>query len=730
MKQVYLYIFLLIAHAAVAQEFQLERKINPFPVLDENGVAFDLPFLGGLNTPIQQFLDIDGDGDVDLFVQDRANQLLFFRNTGDSQNYQFEWETDRFGDLDVGLWFKFADVDGDNDFDLFAENPFGIIQYYRNIGDANSPDFVQAADSLKDNNGAIIVVDGFSIPEWADLDGDGNLELYLGRQTGATTQYTLTGFDANNAPVYQFVTDSFEDLLILTGGGRASDNPGSERHGANSLTFVDIDADGDRDLFWGDFFAESIIFVENKGTQQTPVFNTADIVSEYPPGSPIQTGAYNVPRFADIDGDGDADMFVSVIGGFISFIKDKAENFYFFENTGAAAQADFVLRDKSFINSIDIGQNATPTFVDVDADGDFDMFLANQEDLAAPNRANSRLYFFENTGSPGSPAFSLRSKNYLNFDKQNDVNYAPVFADIDADGDTDLFVGKWDGTIAFYRNDGSENAPSFTRVSETYGNIDVGNNNTPAFADIDADNDLDLFCGEFSGNINFYRNIGSPANAVFALDTTHYFGINLGPTEYSYPKFTDIDGDTDLDLFLGSEDKGVLFYRNTGTPQQAIFVQDNAFQLPRHIRTSPNWLDIDNDGDLDLFSGVNGGGVVFYENRKIVTGLQVSPIPQNLPGSIRLLKNYPNPFNPETTIKYEVKLSGNPAGKSHSLTIYNILGQEIRTWRFANTPGVIRRNVAWDATGSDGKPVPSGVYFYQLRATRGVAKTGKMLLVR
>ena len=73
-----------------------------FSVYDANGRAYDPPFLGGFNVPRPQFADIDGDGDVDLFIQERSGELMLFENVGEPTRPEFVWRTDRYQDLPVG----------------------------------------------------------------------------------------------------------------------------------------------------------------------------------------------------------------------------------------------------------------------------------------------------------------------------------------------------------------------------------------------------------------------------------------------------------------------------------------------------------------------------------------------------------------------------------------------------------------------------------------------------
>ncbi len=111
----------------------------------------------------------------------------------------------------------------------------------------------------------------------------------------------------------------------------------------------------------------------------------------------------------------------------------------------------------------------------------------------------------------------------------------------------------------------------------------------------------------------------------------------------------------------------------------------------------------------------------------LVTGVN-TPLPDGLPGSFVLEQNYPNPFNPVTEIRY-----GLPSDSRVTLTIYNMLGQEvIRLVDGAQGAGY--RSVSWNGTSSAGSSVASGLYFYKLEATGTDGSTftasRKMLLLK
>src|SRR6476661_2929404 len=201
---------------------------------------------------------------------------------------------------------------------------------------------------------------------------------------------------------------------------------------------------------------------------------------------------------------------------------------------------------------------------------------------------------------------------------------APTLADIDGDGDLDAFVGNDDGNTLFYRNTGSASNPVFaTPTTNDFGLTNVGIYATPTLADIDADGDLDAFVGNYYGNTLFYRNTGNASNPVFAPPTTNDFGltnVGFGAT----PTLADIDGDGDLDAFVGNQNGNTLFYRNTGNASNPVFAAptSNPFGLTDvGISAAPTFANIDGDGDLDAFVGNFYGDTVFFENQAAPSNL-------------------------------------------------------------------------------------------------------------
>jgi subtilisin family serine protease len=194
-----------------------------------------------------------------------------------------------------------------------------------------------------------------------------------------------------------------------------------------------------------------------------------------------------------------------------------------------------------------------------------------------------------------------------------------AFVDIDKDGDWDVFIGENEGTIHYYKNGGTATAPDFVDAANPFHNVDVGLRSTPAFVDIDNDGDKDAFIGESEGHIKYYENISGTfreRDASNPLSTVNAEDVKFNN---SVPTFIDIDNDQDQDAFIGSNDGTVKYYENVSTPESLAFEKQNDANPFNEVEINlldsvPTFVDIDKDGDWDVFIGEHLGNIRYYEN--------------------------------------------------------------------------------------------------------------------
>ena len=579
-------------------------------------------------------MDADGDGDLDLFVQEVTGSVAFFEreNGGEDGNGvpRFEFRTARYAGIDVGEWYRFADVDQDGDLDLLAEQPYSYIKYYRNdpsplprgarpersrrardsgSGQTPTSKFVLAADTLRDTDGRPIFSDRQNIPQLGDLDCNRRADLLIGRLDGTVARYEAEP-SAGGVPAFKLVANEFEGIRIVGQPGTPGEQlpgvfaPGPSMHGANTMALADHDGDGDLDLFWGDFFEPGLLLIENQGSCPSPNFRTAPI--QFPPGDPILTSGYNAPTFGEIESDlpgkmsGATELVMGVLGGVYNPLRTSADNLYYMVGTSGGR---WTLQTRRLLPVLDIGGESIPAIVDLDGDGDLDLLLANKLDPA--DLHSSKIYLIENVGSASRPAFRERPPLQL----PPRYHYAPAFGDLDADGRLDLVLGQWGAQLGWYRqtNDG------FATVDTALITITRGSNTVPSLGDLDGDGDLDLLIGESSGWLNYYRNTGTRARPEFTLVSDEFEKIKVG--RRSAPLLVDLDRDGDLDLIVGSELDGLVVFRNRGSSSAPKFERDTT-RLPEvPALAAPAAGDLDGDGDVDLVVGNVGGGVVYLEQR-------------------------------------------------------------------------------------------------------------------
>lgn len=278
-------------------------------------------------------------------------------------------------------------------------------------------------------------------------------------------------------------------------------------------------------------------------------------------------------------------------------------SFFFWSFLSISAQPwqqNDLIFNPSGIPSLSFSQ---PRFSDLDADHDYDLILGNVDGYPL---------FFRNIGTPATPAFQAGPPIFSSFSFLDAE--VGVLADLDNDADLDFICGGFTG-LNLYQNIGDSLQPEFQKVELFFQELQTGAYPIPTLADLDADADLDLLIGmSENGAIKFYENLGTVNSAVFLEDTAQIWAdVGL----YAYPYFADLDNDHDVDLLVGRDGTGFIFYRNVGDSSQWQWQPDNSVFAGLAQSTywnSPCLVDLNNDQKKDLIYGTAAGPLNYYVN--------------------------------------------------------------------------------------------------------------------
>jgi hypothetical protein len=372
---------------------------------------------------------------------------------------------------------------------------------------------------------------GAFVNAWADADGDGDLDQFV-------------GFDGARNRLYRNNNGRFDDVAV--NAGLADARP------TRAAAWGDADADGDPDLLVG--------FAPASGPPTTPAdpAATAKQAAAQPSsvlkfyrntrsgfrdetaavGLTVEGGAVRQPVWVDYDGDGDLDLFVA--------FRDRANAMYRNDNTRFVDIAPQVGLDDS-------RRTVGAVWFDYDEDGDLDVITGNMDGDANGLFSQERGKFTDVAEIAGV-AWGGRTPQ----DKANGT-VRPCVADVNGDGHLDVFFANYGRNGLFLNRGGGR----FEDVSKAWG-VDIdARYDSCAFADIDNDGYLDLYVnGTVTGGKQYddylFRNTGTAFE-------------NVTPAEIGSPnsdhgvQWVDFDFDGDMDLSLTGVQKDGMHWllRNT-----------------------------------------------------------------------------------------------------------------------------------------------------------------------
>jgi hypothetical protein len=407
--------------------------------------------------------------------------------------------------------------------------------------------------------------------------------------------------------------------------------------------FVDVDGDGDLDIFNPSYSNGSAIeFHKNFSAERYGKLDSLDFelvtdgwggVSDcgcgsfnynneechHDGGRQKHSGGKSMLAF-DEDNDGDTDLLFSELNcNTIFLLRNEGTN----ESPLVTTATPYPQSSPAVLNNYPAAY-----LEDLDFDGEKDLIVSPNIFYRQSFQNNFResVWLYKNTGTT-SPVFTTPNRGHFQ-SEMIDVgeNAAPAFFDVDADGDLDLFIGSYAnnfrGSIFFYENIGTSSSPQFKLVTEDFGTLALYDfiNVQPQFVDLNRDNKVDLAFTATSRFTNttqlFYFANRSAWGGDFS-STVESTGFFVLPFEPI--TLTDINADGKPDILTGRQNGAVEYWKNTGAGAENNWtLEDGEFLEPDMSRSYPATAiaDLDRDGKLDLLYSNTNGSLSIRSNFK------------------------------------------------------------------------------------------------------------------
>jgi len=528
---------------------------------------------GGWNAPQFSRIDIDGDGEEELFVFDRTdNSVQVFRRVGNAWRYLPRAET-LFPKAHLNAWVLLRDADGDGDKDLFT-NRNSNIRVFRNLAASGAPPLWRLwYDTLYSNYYGYttpLYSSAADIPALVDVEGDGDLDVLVYEVLGALIEWhrnqaqelygrpdTLvmrlqSACWGHVYETYDPQTNVFSFQSYYCGAGQRAgvkSEPSFSRthHSGGTLLVTDLNGDGLKDLIVGDNGPPYLIAGFNAGTVDSAHIPTGTAISPYPPGNPVQLPDFPAAYYEDVTGDAKPDL---IVANNDPLAGEDSRSIWMYENVGRADSPAWAPPQVGWLHTtqLDAGTAAHPTLADLNRDGFLDLIVSCESYYTASG-PKARALFLQ--GGPGG--LSLTDTNWLNLSSYTLRN--PVFAvgDLDVDGRIDLLAGT--STGAFWHWEESQaGLADFSLVTPNFAGLSGPAYAAPLLYDYDADGDLDLIVGGRNGRLSLYRH---DVGGTFSLVTDFLGQIEARDTVspllgFARPALIDLDTNGQPELLVGN----------------------------------------------------------------------------------------------------------------------------------------------------------------------------------
>lgn len=708
---------------------QLSAQVIKFNVssgkatVSENGNDTLLyPFTGGWSNPQFSNIDLDGDNVQDLFVFERVgNKVFCFLRKNNRWVHAPQYEL-QFPQL--YSWALLRDYNCDGKMDIFTETDYNSqpdpnefissngLRVLRNVSvNPGVLQWKQDKNQIKDMgisdlppfNLNLSIADISSVD---DIDNDGDLDLLvMPNGKNVLTYYQNMSKELSygcDSLLFKFRDEcwGYMSYLVNSNGFLLNDNSAcfreykhGRKHNGTTLTLLDYDNDGDKDLLYGDVGFNDIILLTNGKTINK--LGRDSMIREdtvFPAiGRRASIQLFPATYIVDINGDGRRDLIVAPNAP--EGAKNRNMVLSYHNTSPNAFQFSFQQSDFLVGQMLDLGGSSSPQLVDLDKDGDLDLVIGTQGDFLFTSNSYDRLVYYENTGTNAKASYVLKDTNFLKINDGPNKIYrlAPTFGDLDNDGKADLVLGDQNGNMHYYKNIGSGKDIAFTKISDNYFNIYAGTFATPQLIDLNKDNVLDLVMGRRNGTLAYFENKGNKDSAAFmsepSIDSIGKINISEaafspGQPPFYFPGFSaphvcDLDKDGNFEILVGAQSGRVHLFRNfdasaTRVCEEITNIYSDFPSAPAKnyffgTRSVPVTGDIDNDGISELFIGNTRGGLQLYS--PIISGV-ISSVNEKIKEDIAC-SVFPNP----STGKFTVRLNTNL--KQAQYTLYALTGAEV-----------------------------------------------------
>ncbi|MFK7936034.1 MAG: T9SS type A sorting domain-containing protein [Saprospiraceae bacterium] len=735
----------------------------------QNLTRFEVPFIqdgqpiehalvGGLDTPQFAEMDFNNDGLQDLLIFDRVGALpLTFLNGGtpNTVDYTFAPEYQAIFPADLDNWIVPRDYNADGAMDIFVHPTIpgidGVMVYQGSyVNDRLQFELMEFPQNnfdilyfpLSGGGETQIYVSSVDYPAIDDIDGDGDLDIVTFNPGGGYMEYYKNtsveqGFGRDSL-IYELEESCWggvyesgitvEVSLSSVEGECATPFTGEDdvnlRHAGSTLLTLDYNGDGLKEMILGDLSFDNLNLLINEGTTEEAWMS--EQINAFPMDTPVDLTTFPAAFYLDVNNDGKKDL---ISAPNVRGRGDNYRNVWLYLNNGTNDNPDFEYITNRFMvdQMVDVGSDAKPVFVDVNADGLLDLLIGNQRLYSRENNQDARIFYYQNSGTLAEPVFELVTDDWMGLSDFSNTtfDFAPAFGDLDNDGDLDLLIGDDKGKLFFSDNQGGAgNEMVFNDFVYEYMGIDIGKAARPQLVDLNEDGLLDLVLGERSGNnvngqscgtLNYFQNVGTADSPIFMADEGGrpdiapnspclgaVFTIPNGAIlSYSDPVFWDF-GDR-IELFIGTEFGDLRHYTDLSTDPNQPYTLANEMLSPEPIgvRLSPTLADINDDGKLDMAIGNARGGITFFTtDLDAQESVNTTQVAEDAGISI-----YPNPAQDMINIAFDKANS-----TSQLIEVFNVNGQ--LTQRLSTNKATTQISVAnWTA----------GLYVWRIKTKEGWA---------